>query len=825
MRIERDRRRGRLIEVLHELGALASTLPPVPWTTAAGGEVLGDAERLLQLDPLREGSYRLLMRLLAARGDRAAAVRVFHRCSEVLSRELDVRPSAETEAAYRDLLPGRAGTQPLTVSERQPPMVGRDHERACLASAWRGALRGSARLVLLSGAPGVGKSRLANDFRAWCERQGIITATASCYASEGPLPYAVVTAWLRSPALRPIVPMLDRERRRDLARLLPELLLDDPDLPPPTPLPEDEQRPRVFDGVVCALDVARAVPDGPLLLVVDDLHHADRESCRLLHYLLRVRADARLLVVATARGGELESTPAGELVAAVRSRDRLDRVEVGLLTPAETGALLARMTGADVPEDDLHRLQEQTGGNALFVVEAVRAGWSAGSTRVPVTPRVRAVLESRIDGLSPLGHDLAAAAAVIGRPFDADLLFTVKRGSTPTTDDLVVGLDELWRRGILADRGVGVGGLYDFTHEALRDVALAETGPAARAALHRRVAHAMAGPNLPIGVGAAEIAAHHAQGGEPVEAARWYRQAADAAQALYAHAEAIRLLDRAVSAAELAGAPALELELRTAQLGSLVPEHGYASPQVAAVQERARELTAALGTQPSAPLLRSLAMTSLTADDFGAARSFGEQLLASAADDDTGVLRVEADVLLGFAAFWSADFPSARDHFDRAVANYRTANTRVAPGRVRAGPEGGGPGSAGQHPLVPRRPRRGRAVPAGGPRLGGQGAAPVHASRRTALRHAARPGHERPGIREEGRGRADRARRGRPAGATGDRGHRWIAVRPGRTSRRRPDGDPAGGRRQSGRRRRAGHARDPGPDRAGRLPGDRGLAG
>jgi len=172
------------------------------------------------------------------------------------------------------------------------------------------------------------------------------------------------------------------------------------------------------------------------------------------------------------------------------------------------------------------------------------------------------------------------------------------------------------------------------------------------------------------------VAAHHADGGEPVEAGRWYRRAARSAQALHAHAEALRLLDRAVQAVRSADdADALELELRTAQLGSLVPEYGYAAPVVAAVQQRAQELTASVGLPLSAPLLRSLAMTALTADDFAAARAFGSGLVQAADADETGVLQVEADVLLGFAAFWSADFTSARSSLERAVAFYRPANT------------------------------------------------------------------------------------------------------------------------------------------------------
>lgn len=664
IRAERDRLRAGLIDVLQEI-------VDAPTAGDAAGPV-PEAERLVALDPLRESSYRSVMGMHAARGERAAAIRVFHRCCEILDRELDVRPSAETEAAYRALLPDVVSDRPATAG-RRTPLVGRRAERAALAESWRSARNGEPRLVVLAGDPGVGKSRLAADFGTWAARQAAVVAAASCYAAEGPLPYGVVTSWLRARTIAPVIPRLDAERRRDLARLLPELLVDDPDLTPPIPLPEDEQRPRVFDAVVAATDTAATASGAPVVLMIDDLQHADRESCRLVHYLLRVRAPGRLLVVATARRDDLDGAPAAELLSAGRRRGRLTRIDVGGLDLGDVRELVERMTGDPVADDALRRLHDRTGGIPLFVVEAVRAGWSADSARVPVTPRVQAVLESRIAGLDPTGRELAAAAAVIGRPFPVDLLFAVARPDGTATDDLVTGLDELWRRGIVADREAG---RYDVTHEALRDVALAGTGPALRSVLHRRVARLLAGSRGVTAPGAAEVAAHHAAGGEPVEAARWYRLAATSAQSLHAHAEAIRLLDRAVQAVRAADdADAIELELRTAQLGSLVPEYGYAAPVVATVQQRAATLTESVGVPASAPLLRSLAMTALTADDFVAARSFGARLLLAADDDETGVLRVEADVLLGFAAFWSADFSTARACFERAIARYRPANT------------------------------------------------------------------------------------------------------------------------------------------------------
>ncbi len=687
---ERERLAARFAAALAELAGLAEA-------AGDGAGAIAAAERLLRADPLRESGYQLLMRLHAAHGDRAGALRAFHRCSSTLERELGVAPSEATRAQYRALLPPEVPAPAAgDAGGRSVPMVGRDAERARLGAAWRDAGAGIARLAVITGEPGVGKTRLVEEFRSWCARGGGVTAQARCYAAEGPLPYGPISAWLRSPALRPAVLALDRVRLAELARLLPELLVDEPGMAAPEAVPEDEQRPRVFDAVSAAIDtLGGSASGGPsVLLVADDLQHADRESCRLLHYLLRSRPATRLLVVATARAGEVDHGPVAELMAAVRERDLLLDIRLERLDPAATADLLGRITGVPVPGADAARLHAQTGGNPLFLVEAVRAGWRPGSRRAPVTPRVRALLDARLAQLSPASRELAAAAAVVGRPFHADLLVAAawgeESGTAGVEDALVAGLDELWRRGIVLDSGDRIGaagsaGTYDFAHETLREAAAAELSPVRRARVHRRVAAALERSGSAGGAMAAEIAAHHAQAGDALRAATWYLRAAQSAQLLYAHAESVRLLERALDVLDPVAAGAepdprrdeVELDLRTALLAPLVSEHGYASPEVAAAQAGLAELHRRLDRPPSAPLLRSLAMTALTQDDFDATRSFAGRLRMAGEADASGVLAVEAAVLLGFAAFWQADLVVAAGHLERAVTLFRPEHTRT----------------------------------------------------------------------------------------------------------------------------------------------------
>jgi len=220
LREERERLRRRHLEALSELTELCEAVGELDEAAAV-------AERLLSEDPLREDVHRALIRVHAARGDRASGVRAYHRCATILERELGVEPSGATQWAYREVLasdPGERLQPGAALTTGRPPLVGRTAERAALIAAWRAAAAGAPRLVLVCGEAGIGKTQLVEELCAWCARRGALTLEARCYAAEGPLAYGPVVDWLRDPAMRPALARLDRARLTDLARLLPELL-------------------------------------------------------------------------------------------------------------------------------------------------------------------------------------------------------------------------------------------------------------------------------------------------------------------------------------------------------------------------------------------------------------------------------------------------------------------------------------------------------------------------------------------------------------------------------------------------------------------------
>ena len=156
-----------------------------------------------------------------------------------------------------------------------------------------------------------------------------------------------------------------------MARLLPELLAERPDLPHPAPLTEYWQRQRFFEAL------ARAVlPAGqPLLLLIDDLQWCDQETLEWLHYLLRFDPRARLLVVGTARAEELGGQhPVTTLLHDLQRVTDVTEIPLRPLDAAATATLAANMAGRELGADQVIQLYRETEGNPLFVVETMRAG-------------------------------------------------------------------------------------------------------------------------------------------------------------------------------------------------------------------------------------------------------------------------------------------------------------------------------------------------------------------------------------------------------------------------------------------------------------------
>ncbi len=581
--------------------------------------------RRVELEPLEEVGYRVLMELQAESGDRGAVMRTYHRCASVLEQKLGVSPGPETTRVVERLFGRRGAPQPDRVpTDRRPRrsgaagagFVGRDGEAALLVSKWQQAAAGRSGLVVVSGQAGVGKSRLVAELATIARDSGAAVATTRCFGLAGRLALAPVAEWLRASDLKPGVERLDPVWRMEVERLVPQASTDVAEAGVVAPatgagraqsaqsaqsgshaMADAWQRHRFFEGLARAvLSTGRRT-----LLVLDDLQWCDQETVAWLTFLLRFAGHAPLLVAATVRADELDrNAEVAASLRAWRSARLVTDLSLAPLDSTGTAALTASLLGRPVTAAEAGVLHAATGGYPLFVVEAAHGSPAPGE---PVAlPNLRAILHRRLEQSSPSAREVAALAAALGRDFSLDLLC---EASDLDADALVQAVDELWRRRIVTEQGDG----YDFSHDLLRDAAYELVSPPRRWLLHRRLAQGLELLHATdVNEAAAQLAEQYDRGGRPDRALHYFGRAAEAATRVFANAEASRHHARCLELiAQLP--PGLdrdgrELDVAQAMTGPLNAVHGYASPEVQSTLERSATLAERLA-RPHA-LLASL---------------------------------------------------------------------------------------------------------------------------------------------------------------------------------------------------------------------------
>jgi DNA-binding SARP family transcriptional activator len=625
------------------------------------------AQRVIDLEPTDEAAVRIQMAAHLALGDRTAALRAYHRCVEVLDRELGIAPGEAIRALYRQIRSGPAngaevgGEDLAAVAES--PFVGRDLELNQLNEAWRTARERGAHLVLVTGEPGIGKSRLAMEFGRRIRAEGYVVAPARAYEAAGRLPWGPVVDLLRSDALRSHIDTLEMGWRAELARLLPELQ-DAAQPSAPSQSGDPAQRHRLFDAVNRAITVG----DRPRLLIIDDLQWSDAETIDLIGFVVRSGRSTPVLIVGTVRWEEIpDHHPLVRLVDALGHDKAVTTVPLDRLDEATTGTLAARLGTEDTIDQELaSRLWRETEGNPLFVIEALRAGISAAGSQVVLTPTMRAVLAARLGQLPDGARRLAEVAAVIGRPFSVGQLVAATGIDEPA---LVEMLDELWRRRVIRDQGL----TYDFSHDKLRAVALEMLSPARRRQLHRAVAGAITVEfRDDLEAASPQLAAHYDQAGLVEPAIDAYRVAGARAAAVSALDEAVSMFRRALALlAELPPSPrrdAFELDIRIALGSPLVALEGYGSHEAHQLYERSRSLCRTLHRAVDPPILRGLGLARLQGCRFDESSELGQALIDHESHDP--IAMTEGRYLLGVSAFWRGDLASARQYLEGAMDAY-----------------------------------------------------------------------------------------------------------------------------------------------------------
>ncbi len=661
----RDDYRKRVFEVLQRLAMLFEK-------RSEFAQAIACAERLVAIDPVSESHYQLLMRLYAVYGDRASALLVYHKCLRVLRREMGVEPGPATLELFEQIL--KAPTQPEAPSEgtrgsavRKPTsrlqkaraLIGRTQEWQQLTSAWEAAAAAGPRLVVISGEPGIGKTRLADELYQACVREGHAAARTRCFAGQGQVSYAPAADWLRSDAIRAGWPKLKPSQIAELARLVPEILEQSAAKAltrQSDALAESWQRLRFYESMSSAIGNSRK----PLLLYLDDMQWCDPESFEWLNALLTSPAAARVLLLGTVRAEETgREHPFSRFVAALRPSQMLVEIPLVPLDAKDTAELARLESAKPLEAGKLEEIFRSTRGNPLFVLETVRAGLES--------TRVHAVIAARLADLTAASYELAALASVIGRPFSFELL---EKATDWDEASLSQALDELWRRRIIESRGASE---YDFTHDRLREVTCAELTLVRRRYLHRRVARALAEVySGDIEGWSGQIASHFEQAGMAEEAIAFYERAAAYARQRYAETEAAELLRRALKLCR--EFPESERRLKQelhllARLGpALVTTAGYSAPEVGETYHRALELSRRFGDDHIFAILSGAWVFHMVRGDLEKAHQFSLEFLKAAEQNPAPGLMMAGNFLLASCLFHLGRLQESLQHMSLAVA-------------------------------------------------------------------------------------------------------------------------------------------------------------
>jgi tetratricopeptide (TPR) repeat protein len=442
--------------------------------------------------------------------------------------------------------------------------VGRERELKQLQSAFDGAISGQGALMMVVGEPGIGKTAICEQLATYVTLRGGKTLWGHCY-EEGSLslPYLAFVEAMRSYVLNREPEDLRKELgsgATDVVRIVSEIREKLKVEPRPAENPE-EDRYRLMQAVTSFLSHAADVK--PMLVILEDLHDADKGTLEMLTYISRNLTNTRLLLIGTYRDVEVDRNhPLSAALAELRRVSSFGRVLLRGLNIDEVRRMLASITQEEIPISLAEAVYRQTEGNPLFVQEVVRylteekllireGGQmiTTGSTplEMNIPEGLRDVIGKRLSNLSKECNHLLSVASVIGREFVLDTLKTVVKFND---DTFMNALKEAIQLSILEDRSQVGTIIYRFTHAFFRQTLYEEMIAPQRLQLHQQVARALEKQyEKRLGEHAVELAEHFSQSTDPADlkkAVEFSEMAARRAQSVYAYGEVVRMLDQAL---------------------------------------------------------------------------------------------------------------------------------------------------------------------------------------------------------------------------------------------------------------------------------------
>jgi tetratricopeptide (TPR) repeat protein len=606
----------------------------------------------------------------------------------LLSKDPQDRPAtaAEVQRALetpdildREAIPARE----LSVLERieRGRLVGRERELAQMRALWQKAVAGEGQALLISGEPGIGKTRLVRELVTQVRVAGGRVLEGECY-QEGIGPYAPFAQILRQ--------AFEGGREEDsfglpdfiLADLLilsPALRLRYPDLPPNPALDPQAEQLRLFENVV-ALCTALS-EQAPLLMVLEDAHWADGGTLSLLRHLARRTRRQRVMIVATYREVELDAAhPFHEVLLDLDRRKLATRLKLFRLGQEGTRDMLAALFAEEITTEFLEGIHRETEGNPFFVeevckalVESGRLTFEGGRWHRPgieelgIPQSVRLAIQSRLGRLPAQVQETLCLAAIVGREFDFD---TLAQASELAEEPLVDALERAERAQLIGELSGQAGGTFSFTHGLIPATVIEGLSGLRRRRLHGRVAAVLEALPPDDGTHLPALAYHYSQAGVEDKALHYLTRAGDQARASYANQDAVRYYSQALELApEADDAGRYGLLLAREQVYDLLGERDAQRRDLASLEMLAHEL----GIEQQAEVAVRRAMYANEVGDYPAAMASARMAVEQARAAGRADLEALGHLRWAAALSFQSDQAAARGHAEAGLVLAQSA--------------------------------------------------------------------------------------------------------------------------------------------------------